>query len=213
MVVRAVIFDLGGVLVRTEDFSGRRKWEERLSLSEGELSAIVFDSDTAARATVGAVPESEVWRHVGLALDLNEREAAEMRRDFWGGDQLDSRLVEYLLSLRPRYRTAILSNAWSEARDIFVHVFGLGRVVDEMVISAEEGVAKPDERIYEIAAKRLGVRPEEAVFVDDMPENVEAARAAGLCGVLFRNTDQALAEVNRCLNRDSDAQTGPQAKQ
>ena len=202
MGIRAVIFDFGGVLVRTEDPAGRRRWEERLGMADGELSAVVFDSETASLAMLGAVPESEIWRQLGLALDLNEREMVEMRNDFWGGDRLDARLVEYLLSLRPRYRTAILSNAWSEARDIFVHFFGLGRVVDEMIISAEEGMAKPDPRIYQLAASRLGVRPEEAVFVDDMPENVEAARAVGMCGVLFSDTDQALAEVTRCLNHE-----------
>ena len=42
-IVHAVIFDIGGVLVRTEDWSGRRKWEERLGLPERGLSTIVFD--------------------------------------------------------------------------------------------------------------------------------------------------------------------------
>jgi FMN phosphatase YigB (HAD superfamily) len=58
---------------------------------------------------------------------------------------------------------------------------------------------KPDARIYQLALERLRAKPEEAVFVDDMPENVEAARALGMCGVQFQNTAQTIADVKRCL--------------
>jgi HAD superfamily hydrolase (TIGR01509 family) len=66
-----------------------------------------------------------------------------------------------------------------------------------MIISAEEGVAKPDPRIYHIAVERLGVRAEAAVFVDDLPENVQGAQAVGMRGVQFKNNAQTIAEIKR----------------
>lgn len=200
MPIRAVIFDFGGVLVRTIDPGGRRKWEARLNLPEGELSRLVFGSEVAARATVGQVPEVEVWRHVADTLDLDTKQLRELQRDFWAGDQLDTELLGFLRNLRPRYRTALLSNAWSGARRAFVQQFGLDEVMDEMVISAEEGVAKPDPRIYHIAAERLEIRPEEAVFVDDVAENVRGAWAVGMWGVQFKSTPQVIAEVCEYLD-------------
>lgn len=195
MPIRAVIFDFGGVLVRTRDSSGRRKWEDRLGLREGQLSDVVFDSQVSQRATLGHVPESAVWANVGTALGLSGAEVEELGRDFWAGDALDIKLVAFLRGLRSQYRTAILSNAWSSARDAFVDRFGLADAVDLMVISAEEGVAKPDPAIYRTAVERLGVLPEEAVFVDDMPANVDAARAVGLKAVRFVSREQAMEEV------------------
>ena len=200
MSIKAVIFDFGGVLVRTEDHAGRRKWEDRLGIEQGQLATAVFDSETSRLASIGKVAAEQVWSDFVLGRALSDEEQRTFYQDFWAGDELDVRLVDYVRSLRPRYKTAILSNAWLDAREWFNESYGLGDAVDEIVVSAEEGVAKPDSRIYQIAADRLGVPLDEAVFVDDMLSNVEAARAAGMRGVHFQSTDQAIADVERYLS-------------
>jgi len=200
MPIRAVIFDFGGVLVRTEDDGGRRKWEERLSLPRGGLARLVFESEVSVQAMRGRLSEEAVWQYVARTLGLNAAELEELRRDFWAGDRMDPVLFDFLRRLRPRYRTGLLSNAWDSARQVFTGKYGLGNVLDVLVISAEEGVMKPEARIYQIALERLGVRPEEAVFVDDIEENVLGARKVGLHGVHFRDTEQVLAEVRRHLD-------------
>lgn len=199
MAIRAVIFDFGGVLVRTVDLSGRRKWEARFGLVDWELAQAVFDSEASTRAQLGQGSPEEVWQHVAELYQLDSGQLDELQRDFWRGDQLDPVLVRFLRSLRPRYKTAILSNAWHGAREVFGQKYGLGDVVDLMVISAEEGLMKPDPRIYRMALKRLGIRPEEAVFVDDMKRNVEGARAVGMWAVRFKDTEQALTELREHL--------------
>ena len=199
MPIKAVIFDFGGVLVRTLDSSRRRRWEARLNLPAGGLSRIVFDSDAAARVSLGQAPNSAIWQHVADTLGLDDEQLEELQRDFWAGDQLDAELVQFIRELRPRYKTAILSNAWSDARQLFSQVFGLGDVVDAMIISAEEGVIKPDPRIYQIAAARLGVQPEQAIFVDDVAANAAGAQAIGMRGVQFKSTSQTIAEIKDYL--------------
>jgi len=196
--IRAVIFDFGGVLMRTEDHSGRRLWEARLGLAPQALDALVFDCEPAVRATRGEALEREVWAHVAQTLNLDEAQLLACQRDFWGGDRLDTELVALIKSLRPRYKTAILSNAWSNAREAFTQRFGLDEVVDDILISAEVGLAKPDPRIYRLAAGRLGVAPAEAVLVDDFAANVEGARAVGMQAIHFRpdlNVRAALREA------------------
>jgi putative hydrolase of the HAD superfamily len=184
--IKALIFDFGGVLVRTEDWSGRRRWETRLGLAERALDAAVFNSQVSRRASRGEVTVAEVWADVARALKLDAAQLDECRRDFWAGDKLDVDLVALVASLRPRYKTAILSNAWNDARENFTRLFGLDRAFDQMIISAEEGVTKPDPRAYLLAAERLGVQPEEAVFVDDFIENVEGARAVGMQAIHYQ---------------------------
>jgi putative hydrolase of the HAD superfamily len=200
-----VIFDFGGVLIRLTDFSGRQKWEQRLGLEAGELARLVFESEAADRSMVGQATEDDIWRFVAAACGLDAELLPELRRDFWGNEQLDEQLVSFIRDLRPRYKTAILSNAWPGARQLFTEVLGLGDVVDEMIISCEEGVAKPDARIFQIAVDRLGVEPEEAVFVDDVAVNVHRARAFGLQAILFENSQQAVAAVRNLLD---ETQTG-----
>jgi epoxide hydrolase-like predicted phosphatase len=193
--IRAVIFDFGGVLVRTEDQSGRIKWERTLGLSQGELSHAVFDSDAALKASLGVLPEQAIWEHVAELYQLSPLEVAELRTDFWSGDRLDTELVNFLRSLRPRYKTAILSNAWSGARITFREKYDLETAVDLIVISAEEGLAKPAPEIFVLVARRLAVPPKDAIFVDDFSVNIRAAQAAGFSAVHFRNTNQTIDEI------------------
>jgi len=198
MPIKAVISDFGGVLVRTLDTTGRARWEARLGVTPRELTQMVFDSETSQRASVGVIPASAVWDALAVQLNLSAEEIRAFRHDFFAGDQVNAELLDFIQSLRPRHKTAILSNAWSDLRRVVVDRLALNTAFDTMVISAEEGVVKPDRRIYEIA--RLGVALDEAVFIDDMEQNVEAARAYGMRGVLFRDTAPAIAEVRQHLS-------------
>ncbi len=199
MSIRAVIFDFGGVLGRNYDPSARNRWIERLGITEQQLMHIVFDSEASALATIGKGTVRDIWESVGRELKLEKEVLAQFERDFWEGDRLNTELADFLRSLRPRYKTAILSNAWPDARKIFTGRFGLKDAVDLIVISAEEGMAKPDPNFYRLVCDRLGVKPEEAVFVDDFDVNVRAAREVGLKAVLFRENEQTIAEVKKIL--------------
>ncbi len=183
--IQAVIFDIGGVLVRTTDLEPRRRWDRRFGLPDWGVAKIVFESPAAAAATVGQADLEAVWAAAGRALDLPPADLAALRADFWRGDVYDHALPAYIRALRPRYRTAIISNAWPETRAQHApHINA--ETFDLILYSAEEGVAKPAPAIYQRALERLGVPAAAAVFVDDMPENVAAARALGLAGVRFQ---------------------------
>ncbi|MGC8874169.1 MAG: HAD family hydrolase [Chloroflexia bacterium] len=199
MPIRAIISDFGGVLVRTFDASGRASWEDRLYLPRGSLPGLVFDSEVSMRAMRGQATEDEVWQDVARRFRLAPEDLATLRHDFWRGDRLDEDLVRFFAGLRPRYRTAILSNAWNGVRQLFRRI-GLDKAFDLIVISAEEGMVKPDPRIYRLTASRLGVHPEEAVLIDDLPANVVGARAAGMRAVHFRSPEQAIAELRAMLD-------------
>lgn len=201
MSVRAIIFDFGGVIVRTEDQTGRLRAAERLGVSLDDLYHAVFDSPAAAQATIGQASAEAVWAHVAAAFRLDPPGLVQLQADFWSGDRRDETLTAFIRSLRPAFKTGILSNAWPDGRWIIAEKFGLADAVDDIVISAEVGIAKPDPRIFALAAARLGVAPTEALFVDDFARNIEGARAVGMQTVHFRSVGQALAEVQAWLGR------------
>lgn len=202
MSIRAIIFDFGGVIVRTEDQTGRLRAAARLGVSLDELYHTVFDAPIAAQATVGAVSAAAVWAHATALFRLDPPALAQLQADFWAGDRRDDALVAFIRALRPAYKTGILSNAWSDGRWIIGEKFGLANAVDDIVISAEVGVAKPDGRIFELALARLDVRPEEVVFVDDFARNIAGAQALGLRTVHFKDAEQAMAEVRAWIGRE-----------
>jgi putative hydrolase of the HAD superfamily len=108
--------------------------------------------------------------------------------------------VQFVQTLRPCYKTGIISNAWSDARPVLHQKFDLDRYVDMTIYSAEVKCAKPDPCIYQLALAQLNVRADESVFVDDMSGNVEAAQSLGMKGVQFKNTEQAIAEIKKHLS-------------
>ena len=195
MSIRAVIFDLGGVVLRTEDPAPRRELAARLGLTREQIYYHVFDSPSARQATLGQITADEHWESIRLAMGLSVEEFPSVLEAFWGGDRLDTGLVDYIRSLRPRYKTALLSNAWDDLREVLSEHWKVADAFDELVISAEVGIAKPDPLIYLLALERLGIPAGEAVFVDDFIENIEVARALGLHAVHFRGPEQARDEL------------------
>jgi epoxide hydrolase-like predicted phosphatase len=197
--IKAFIFDFGGVLYRNPDLHWMRRWTILLGLKddpvvnallvEPEESPIVMD------LMLGKLSEEDLWQIAADRYHVSAAMAKRIRRGVLSKKRKNLEMVNFLTGLRPQYKTAILSNASSNAREMFSEVMNIDQLVDMMIISAEEGLIKPDERIYRLALDRLGVWPEEVVFLDDRLVNVEAARRVGMYAIQFHNTAQALADL------------------
>ena len=195
--VRAVLFDLGGVLLRTEHEAPRQHLAGRLGMEYEDLVRLVFESETSRKASLGAIREEEHWQAVAKRLK-RPQEADVIKDEFFGGDALDHALLNFLRSLRPHTKTGLISNAWSGLRQYIVdHKFD--DAFDAMVISAEVGVVKPDARIYQMALDQLGMSPNEAVFVDDFIENVKGAQAVGMSAIHFKESQEAIRQIKALL--------------
>jgi putative hydrolase of the HAD superfamily len=199
MVVQAIIFDFGGVLVRTEDRKPRTVLAERLGMTYDELSALIFDSPSAIQAMRGEISALEHWDEVRKSLDLDAEGIEWVSTEFWAGDALDENLVNVLRGLRPRYTTVLLSNAWDDLRPMIEEEWKIDDAFDRLVISAEIGMVKPDLQIYQWVIAELGVDASQAVFVDDFIQNIEGANAAGMKTIHFQSPDQALQELRSLL--------------
>ena len=197
--IRAVVFDIGGVLEITPDLGVTRRWEARLGLAAGEADERL--RDVWARGSVGTMSEPEVHGAIRDRLGLDERQLTAFLADLWHEylGTPNTPLIEYARRLRPRYRTAILSNSFVGAREREQAAYGFEDLVDEVVYSHEAGMAKPDPRIYALVCARLGVTAGEAVFLDDTGPCVAGARAAGLHALLFSGTAQAIRDIGALL--------------
>ena len=192
--IQAVIFDIGGVLLRTEDHTPRQQWEAQLGLPPGGAEALVFNSEMGRSAQCGEISEKALWQWIGQHLNLSAEATADFRTGFWAGDVMDMRLVEFIRQLRPQYQTAVISNYANNLRPELTYKFGIIDAFDEILISSEEKIMKPEPEIFHRALARLGRAPNEAVFIDDFKHNVAAAEAVGMAAIHFTpETDLPLA--------------------
>jgi len=202
---KAIIFDFGGVLVRTANHESRQKLDKRLDLREGGSEQLVFESEISRRAQLGQISTEELWSWIADQHSLSSDELTQFQNDFWAGDFLDSSLIQFISSLRPKYKTAILSNAFDNLRAVLADPLAIADAFDVIVVSAEEKVMKPSAEIYQIVLERLGVDASEAIFFDDFEHNVAGARAAGIEAIRFDNSTDVRAELaRRGIEPDAD---------
>lgn len=191
----AVVFDLGGVLIRWDP----RNLYRTLFDDEDEMERFLSEVTThewnvqqdAGRALSEAVEEL-VARHP----DRRDLIAAYYERwpEMLGG-AIDG-TVEILRELRERgVRTYALSNWSAETFPIARPMFPFLEWFDGIVISGEVKMVKPDPRIFAHVLEKFGLEPDETIFVDDNAANVRAAEAAGFIGIVFQNPDQLRREL------------------
>lgn len=198
MAIRAVFFDFGGVIMRTEYQAPRQKLAERFNMDYDEIDKAVFNSDSARRASIGEISEDQHWAEVLKRFKQPASETQIFCDHFFGGDVIDHHLVEYIRSLRGSFHTGLISNAWSGLRDLLAKEKLLD-LFDTVIISAEVRAVKPSAKIYELALDQAKVSAGEAVFVDDMAANVEACEKIGMTGILFNDPEKSLNRLNHVL--------------
>ena len=198
MTIQAIIFDIGGVLSEYHDFRAYFKWEKQLGLEKGGLFKMLYENPVAQQATRGKATVAEVWEEVGRQVKLPPDELQKMQDEIWAGYRWNTEFLDFVRSLKENYKTGVLSDAWSDARE------GMGHIINEdlfdvIMFSAEEGIQKPDPEIYRRALQRLDIKPEETIFVDDREKNVEGARQIGMHAVLFTETSKAIEDIKALL--------------
>lgn len=193
MKLRAVIFDYGNVICRPPSEQQLSEAAVLCGLSVEDFVEAFwrkrreYDRGTDARAYWLDIAEAS-----GRVFD--EALVSEMMRrevDFWG--RLDTRVLHWALDLRRAgLRTSILSNLPRTLGEKLRVEPGFLDHFDQVTFSYELGVIKPEPAIYRHALEGLGVEPAEALFLDDRPENVEGARAAGIHAEVFTSWEEFL---------------------
>jgi putative hydrolase of the HAD superfamily len=161
-------------------------------MTEADYAAAMVSVDPGRLSRVGQVSEAEYRRQCMAALSLSSGQADEFMADTWDWycGELDAELHAFARSLRPRLRTAILSNSTDGARREEQARYGFEFDFDPIIYSHEVGLAKPDPAIFELTCARVGVAPEEMIFIDDKQTHVNAASSLGIHAI--RNKEAAL---------------------
>jgi putative hydrolase of the HAD superfamily len=198
--IRAVLFDIGGILeppfdavlvtelstmlgLSAEEFR-RRRSEHAVALTHGQLTLADFYARVVAAGHARVAPEALLGRHLAIY-------SAETAR-------LDARVLALIETLRRRYVVACLTNTELEIARLN-RDRGLYRPFDRAFLSTELGVGKPERAVFERVLSELGCAPSEAVFTDDNPVNTEGARAAGMHAIDYRDFETFSGDLARVL--------------
>lgn len=197
MDIRNIIFDFGGVLL---------DWNPRYLYRE------IFDDDERMEYFLAHICTTEwnaeqdagrTWAEAVAVLQAQHPEYADLIRLYADGwpKMLNGEFPESVALLHrlkaAGYAVYGLTNWSAETFPVALERFGFLQELDGIVVSGEEKVMKPDERIYRILLDRYGLKADESVFIDDNAPNVAAAERLGIHGILFDNADNVAAHLRK----------------
>lgn len=198
-VIKTIIWDVGGVLERTEDYTPRRQLAAELGFEPRALEDLFFGNTDAFRYQLGQISITEHHANIARQLGCSAEEMEVYFERFFSGDRLDTELVAFIRTLHETYTTAVLSNYGSRLREKITDLWGIGDAFDDLIVSFEVGMMKPNPAIFHLALEKTSSQPHEAIFIDDSPENVGAAQALGIHAVRFTTSQAAIQQVQALL--------------
>ena len=184
----ALLCDLDGV-VRFYDHTEVNRLEQAAGLSEGSTMRVAFAPHNDLPLLLGRISRQQ-WAEA-IACDLVEAGLTPSQAQDLGGafvtvpSRVDPTVVDLLRQARERCTLVLVTNATTWLDEDLAQL-GVADLADHVVNSSRVGIAKPDPRIYRIAAERAAAPAERCLFVDDRQENIDAARSCGMSGLLFR---------------------------
>ncbi len=199
--VKAIIFDLGGVVI-SSPMQAFFDAEKRLGLTPNFLNkVIVANGEKSAWAKLER-GELSMDQAFFTAFDKEMSDAGApglnskaLMQDMASSASVNTCMITAIEKLKAKgFKVAALTNNW---RDPQTSGFAkpLKESFDILVESAVEGIKKPDPRIYQICCDRLGINPDNAIFLDDIGRNVKAARALGMQTIKVSDPVLALKEL------------------
>ncbi len=195
----AIIFDFGGVFMKTIDYTPRQRWDERLGLTRDSVERVVHGSESWRQAQIGTLSLEAYWADVANQLHLDAASTRQLAEDFYSGDQLDQELVAFARQLRAAgHPVALLSND-SPALSGKLERLGIHDLFQPLVISANIGVMKPAAAAYQTVLEQMRIEPGDAIFIDDMPANIEGAQAVGLEAIRYTDTRSVIDQLTARL--------------
>lgn len=186
MAIRGLVFDFGGVIVNMR-WDVAREIEQEYGFERATLARALYDNEHWREVEVGR-GDIEAWR-LAAHRSLEELAGKELPplhqrwRDSWGPIREN---LELIRALRPPYKVSILSNADRSLVERLKDGMNIHHWFDDVISSADVGMAKPEAAIFRLAAERLGLAVEECLFIDDTERNVVAARETGMAAIHYR---------------------------
>jgi epoxide hydrolase-like predicted phosphatase len=199
MTIKAIVFDIGGVLEISPDLGLDKKWEQKLNLKPGELNQHL--REIWKGGSIGTITIEQVHTQIGKIMGWGQKQVNEFIDDVWKEylGTLNVELADYFRSLRPKYQTAIISNSFVGAREKEAGHYQFDSICDFIVYSHEVGISKPDPRIFTLACEKLGLQPNEIIFVDDHEDVYVSAVEMGMHCFEFKNNAQIIADIEACI--------------
>jgi len=192
--IKALIWDMEGVLMLTDENDISLTVAKALNAPYEKVREIYF-GDTNDKVDLGEITMDQFNEYVLDTLQISRDRKYLLEEVFNEKAYIDEDLLKQIVKMSKEYKIGLLSNYSNNLRPKIEKEWAIGSVFDEIIISCEVGVVKPDPAIFNLMLDRLGVKADESVFIDDRIKNIDGAKKIGLHTIFFTSREQALEEL------------------
>ncbi len=190
--IKAIIFDCFGVLVQREGHEFYKSAKDKATQHK--------ITDLEREADLGGISEEEFNKKVAELTGSTPAEVAAETSKY----RHNQELLDFAQTLRKNYKVSIITNVSKGTLKRFFTDDELNRLFDDVVISSEVGLVKPDPEIFSLAGRRLALRPEECIFIDDTAINCLAASQSGIKAIAYLGNSHTIKMINVLLAYEKD---------
>jgi len=198
MTIKALIWDFSGVICIPNERYGRRFLAEVIGVPEETLQ-YYFHGELNRQLNLGEIDSPTFYRIVFAELGLPKDSLEQFFNQPRPSLEINTALIDLIKELRSSKKIGLLSNYHNRLRFILENELKLANLFDDIVVSSEVKMMKPDEGIYKLALAHLGVQPQETIFVDDLTENIASAARLGIHAIQFQNNDQVIQDIRQFI--------------
>ena len=189
--ITTIFFDMGSVLLNVDEKGALARMGKRISRSPDDILAALDEAGLLDKLGRGEITPDEFFAKAAALLGVSTAVTPGEMKDIWRSMLTPKpEIVKLASSLKGKYRLFLLSNTDSVHHAHAATIIPLDKIFEGQVVSYLVGAEKPSERIYHIALDMAREKAEKCVFIDDLPKNVEAARAVGIHGIVFKDSEQ-----------------------
>lgn len=181
--IKAVIFDFFGVICSDS------YWQ----FVKSDVDQNSSFKDLAEDVNTGEIDWREFVAQVASATGKPVDEVKQMYKM----ERVDPRMVALVDRLHKKYKTALLTNAHHDFIDGFLSKNHLESLFDEVIVSSRLGVTKPNPTIFDYALEKIGVKAEEAVYIDDLEVHASSAKSVGMNSIVFEGYTELITELKK----------------
>lgn len=202
MSIKAIVWDLEGVLLHTRDADVPTSVARRLNVPVEQMRR-AFYSDFNERVDAGEFTQDDFWNHILDTLDLPQEDKKHLLDFFYQDFFIDPEVLNDVRQYHQHYQTSLLSNYSEALRPMLADHWRMDGAFDQIVISCEVHMIKPHVDIYQYTLQKLGCTANEVIFIDDKAVNIDGARAVGMQAFQFLNRQEMNLKIREVVSQQA----------
>ncbi len=198
--IKAVIWDLAGVVLQTVKGSFNSLLAERLDAPLDEVERLISSKENDLW-DLGEINDDTYYTFLLDELNMPMEKKSVLRKFVLEDFYIDQEMLAYIKKIQKSFTTALLTNFPAHVHDFMKTDWIVDGAFDHMIASCDAKLLKPDPAIYTLTLMRIGCRAEETVFIDDRAINVKAAEKLGINGIVYQSRSQTINDLEAILQK------------